>query len=181
MAEPGARHGVPRQPPREREIAGLSTIWSEVKYNSAYPEKLVEANWDSLYMAFLPRVQEATGTEQYYRVLEEFAARLHDGHTSVDVPNELFSTMYARPELDTRMLDGVVTVVAVLSDSLTNLGIQPGLEVVSVGGLPVREYAERFVAPYVSASTPQSLEASTYGLYLLCGSPSEPRPRGVPR
>jgi carboxyl-terminal processing protease len=155
-------------------VAGLSTIWSEVKYNSAYPEKLVEANWDSLYMAFIPRVQEATGTEQYYRVLEEFAARLHDGHTSVDVPNELFSTMYARPELDTRMLDGAVAVVAVLCDTLGDLGIHSGLEVVSVDGLPVREYAERFVAPFESASTPQSAEASTYGLYLLCGSPAEP-------
>jgi carboxyl-terminal processing protease len=158
----------------DEKIAGLSGIWSEVRYNFAYPEKLVEANWDSLYMAFLPRVRETTDTEQYYRVLEEFAARLHDGHTSVDVPGELFTEMYARPELDTRMVEGRMLVVAVWSDSLTERGIRPGLGVVRVDGVPVRDYAERFVAPCVSASTPQSLEADTYGLYLLCGSYSAP-------
>lgn len=159
--------------PEGERIAGLSAIWSEVRYNTAYPEKLVEANWDSLYIAFLPRVRAAERTADYYRVLQEFAARLHDGHTSVDVPGDLFTRMYARPALDTRMVDGRVGVVAVLDDGLIALGVRPGLEVLTVDGLPVREYAERFVAPYESASTPQSLEACTYGLYLLCGARGE--------
>jgi C-terminal processing protease CtpA/Prc len=103
-----------------------------------------------------------------------FCARLRDGHTIVDVPGELFLEMYARPSLDTRLIEGRVLVTAVWSDSLRRTGIRPGLEIAGVDSTAVRDYAARFVAPYASASTEQGLESSVFGLYLLCGSRSRP-------
>ena len=157
----------------EQKIGGLSKIWSEVRYNFAYFDHAPGLDWDSLYLTYIPLVRKTTNTKDYYRLLSEFCAQLRDGHTSVDVPGELFVEMFSRPPLDTRLIEDRVLIVRVLNDSLRVAGIQPGLEVVSVDGQPVRDYAAQHVAPYGSASTPQGKDATVFGLYLLCGSPRD--------
>ena len=57
-------------------IAGLSKFWSEVKYNFAYPEKLPAIGWDRLYLEWIPKVQAAKTTGEYYRQLMLLCARL---------------------------------------------------------------------------------------------------------
>jgi C-terminal processing protease CtpA/Prc len=81
--------------------------------------------------------------------------------------------MYSRPAIDTRLIDGRVYVVAVLEDAQHEAGIRPGLEIVSLDGIPVHEYADTRVAPYCSASTPQGAEVLNYSYYLLCGAPED--------
>jgi C-terminal processing protease CtpA/Prc len=121
----------------------------------------------------LPEVRAAGTTAEYYRILQKLCARLEDGHTSVNVPNELFRRLYSRPEIDTRLIKGRVCVVEVLNDSLLEEGIRPGLEIISIDGEPVHDYARTHVAPFHSASTPQGADVGTYSFYLLCGAPGD--------
>jgi carboxyl-terminal processing protease len=158
----------------DERLAGLAEVWSDVKYNFVYFDHAPACDWDSLYLAYLPRVREARTTLDYYRLLQEMCAQLKDGHTGINVPGELFGRLYSRPPLDTRLIEGRVVVVAVLEDSLRKEGIRPGLEVLRVEGVPVREYAEHRVAPYQSASTPQSLAVACYEFYLLGGPRDQP-------
>lgn len=37
----------------------LSIIWKEMRYNFAFPEKLNDINLDSLYLAYLPLLENA--------------------------------------------------------------------------------------------------------------------------
>jgi carboxyl-terminal processing protease len=54
--------------------------------------------------------------------------------------------------------------------SLRAKGIKPGVEILAVDGIPVKEYAAKFVTPYQSASTPQDLANRSYEYALLSGS-----------
>lgn len=152
------------------KIAGLSKLWAEVRYNFVNFDLVPDVDWDALYLESLPRIQATTSTLEYYRVLMELAARLRDGHTNVYPPRELRDAVYARPALRTRLVEDRVLIVEVLDAELEADGLVPGLELMEIDGLPVRDYAETRVRPYQSASTPQDLDVRTYDYMLLAGA-----------
>jgi len=158
----------------DERLWGLARVWSEVRYNFANFDRVPDLNWDSLYVAFIPRVRAVLSTQEYYLLLQEMCVPLRDGHTGIQYPGELFARLYSRPPLDTRLVEGRVFVARVLADSLARLGIRPGLEIVRVDGVPVREYGEQHIAPREPASTPQQRDAVTYEYYLLCGAYKQP-------
>ena len=90
----------------DEKIAGLSRLWSEVKYNFAYFERVPDLDWDKTYLEYLPRVRQTKSTLEYYRVLQEMCALLKDGHTSVSLPDELWRQMSARPPMRTEIIEG---------------------------------------------------------------------------
>jgi hypothetical protein len=148
--------------PEAEKIAGLSRLWSEAKYNFAFFYRLEGLDWDALYISYLPKVQAARSTYEYYRVLSEFCARLRDGHTAVGYPRELRNRM-GWPAITTRLVEGRVFINEVRDPALQERGVARGLEIVSVDG-----------APALSASTPQDLEARTYENSLLGGPLEKP-------
>ncbi|HSJ13497.1 MAG TPA: S41 family peptidase [Longimicrobiales bacterium] len=156
--------------PEHERIAGLSLLWAEIRYG--YPDFVLSApelNWDSLYIATIPKVQAAQSSFDYYRVLQDFVARLGDSHTNAYMSSTIYQRWGARPPLATRLIDGRVLVTDVRSSSLAALGVRAGQEVVAVDGVPVQEYAAERVRPYVSASTPQDADVRTYSYDLLRG------------
>jgi C-terminal processing protease CtpA/Prc len=159
--------------PEDERIAGLSRLWSEVKFNFAYFDLVPDLDWDALYLAYLPRVRQTPSTLEYYRLLAEMAARLRDGHTGVYVPKELYDEVYARPAFSTLLVEDRVLVTRVYDDALRRGGVVPGAEVVEIDGVAVKRYAEERVAPYQSASTPHDLAARVYGYFLFAGPASK--------
>ncbi|MCX6560378.1 MAG: S41 family peptidase [Candidatus Aminicenantes bacterium] len=158
----------------ELRIAGLSRLWSEVKYNFAFPEKLAALDWDAFYISFLPKVRAARSTVEYYRVLQELCAKLQDGHTNIIMPQEYWRTWAGRPGLQTRLVEGRVLVNKLWDPELGKQGIAQGMEIVKIDGLPTRQYAEKYVSPRESSSTPQYLDILAYERSLLIGAFSEP-------
>jgi C-terminal processing protease CtpA/Prc len=149
----------------EEKIAGLSKFWSEVKYNFVFPERLVDLDWDKLYVDYLPKIRSATSTYDYYRILQELCARLRDSHTNIYPPFELVGSV----GLHTRLIEDKVMVIEVWDPELRSQGIVPGMEVVEVNGKPARQYAEQSVAPYQSASTRQDLDVRVFEYFFLAG------------
>ncbi|GAB3564370.1 hypothetical protein GCM10027578_09710 [Spirosoma luteolum] len=157
------------------KVAGLSKIWSEAKYNFAYFDHVPDLDWDQLYLDYLPKVQAAPTTAAYYHVLESFIAQLHDGHTDIwPTDPRLADSVARRPPLRCVLVGNEVLVQDVLSDSLRQTGIRPGLVLVSIDGLPTKTYADRYVRPYQSGSTPQNIDVSTYTYALLNGPKDRP-------
>lgn len=157
----------------DEKIAGLSQLWSSVKYNFANFDLVPELNWDSLYVAYLPKVRETKSTSEYYKILMELCARLRDGHTNVYPPKELMDAMFTRPPLRTSLIEDKVIITDVWSPSLMNDGVRPGLEVTHINSIPVKQYAEKNVMPLQSSSTFQDLQVRTYNYALLSGPKSE--------
>jgi C-terminal processing protease CtpA/Prc len=156
------------------KTAGLSTLWSEAMYNFAYFDRTPALDWDSLYLASLPRVCATQSTYDYYQLLRRICALLHDGHTTINIPQELVDTMLSTPGIRTRLVGNRVLVTGVSDPALLDQGILPGDEIVTIDGLPVHDYAATQVIPYQSASTRQDLLVRAYEYYLLAGSCDRP-------
>lgn len=159
----------------DEKVAGLSLLWSEAKYNFVYFNHVPDLDWDKLYLSYLPKVRATTSTAAYYRVLQSFYAHLHDGHTNLS-PNSMAITdsVARRPPIRAMLVEGKVLVQEVQSDSLERSGIRPLLEIVRIDGLPARDYADRFVRPYVAASSEQNRDVNTYTYDLLKGPKNRP-------
>ncbi|MEJ7678064.1 MAG: hypothetical protein WKG06_09410 [Segetibacter sp.] len=158
----------------EEKISGLSKLWSEMKYNFVNFDLVPGTNMNSLYFAYLPKIRKTTSTLEYYKLLAEMGANLHDGHTNVFVPDTLVNEVYARPLLRSRLIENKVLIVNAYDEALKNRGIKPGLEIVAVNGLPVKQYAAQYVIPYQSSSTPQDMNTRAYEYALLAGSLTKP-------
>jgi C-terminal processing protease CtpA/Prc len=158
----------------DEKIAGLARFWSEAKYNFAWFEKRPDLDWDAKMIEYLPRVRATKSTLDYYRVMMEFAALLKDGHTNVSPPRELQDDFWSRPAIWIALVEGRVLVAKVLGDeALTAAGVRRGVELIAVDGLPVREYAARFVMSFLSVSTEQDRDNRAFRAYpLLSGPPN---------
>ena len=157
------------------KIAGLSKLWSEAKYNFVFFDQVPDLDWDQLYLEYLPKATNTKSTLEYYKVLQAFYAQLQDGHTGVwTEADSLADLVYGRPALLTKRVEDKVLVDQVFSDSLQQLGVRPGVEVVRVDGTPVHEYANQRVRPYQGGSTPQNVDIATYTYELLRGAKDQP-------
>lgn len=159
----------------DEKVAGLSKLWSEAKYNFAYFDHIPDVDWDKLYLDYLPKIRATRSTVDYYRTLKEFCAQLHDGHTDVGASDPiLIDSVARRPPIWAVLVEDKVMVQEVASDSLQQTGIRPGLEVMTIDGMPVKDYADRFVRPYQSGSTVQNVDVQTYIYNLLRGPKNKP-------
>lgn len=105
--------------------------------------------------------------------MPQFCAQLRDGHTNVNPPEELYEQVYSRTLLRTRLIEDKVLVVDIFDPTLKQRGIKGGQEVLSVNGLPVKEYAAKYVTPYQSSSTPQDEKVPAFEYALFAGDLNE--------
>jgi len=158
----------------EEKLAGLAELWLEIKLNFVFFDQVPDLDWDSLYAAYIPEVMQAGSTLEYFRVMQKLCALLKDGHTGLTPPRELWPALWGSPPVSTMLIDDAVLITKITNDSLDLQKIHPGMEIIAIDGIPVKEYAERLVRPYMCASTPQGLEAQTYTYYLLNGPEDQP-------
>lgn len=137
-----------RLPDREQRIYALSEIWKEMHYNFAFPEKLKKANIDSLYLAYLPKVEQVKDYYEYFRVLSSFMAFFNEAHTRIYVGQGLVDA----PPIKTMNYAEHVVVSDIAQSMAGNVPI--GSEILKVDGMPVVEYIRDLVSPYISAATP---------------------------
>jgi carboxyl-terminal processing protease len=156
-----------RELTEDERVAGLALLWSEVKYNFANFDLVPALDWDAEFVAYVPRVRAAKTIPEYYRVMQELVAKLHDGHTYVRPPNDLAKSIYATPRLTTELIEGKVIVTGVYEEKS---GIAAGDELLAIDGVPVKELADKRIRPYMFASTPQDLDNRTYRMFLLDGA-----------
>lgn len=167
--EPGQNLPFATNLSEDAKIAGLSTFWSEARFNFAFFDRQPELDWNQTYVDFLSKIRATQSTEQYYRVLMRFAALLKDGHTNVYPPEAIQNEFYGRPGLHTRLIENTVVVTGVDDPTLLTQDWHVGDVLLKIDGEDIRQYAEREIAPYQSSSTPQDLEVRTFDYALLSG------------
>ncbi|MFN4315620.1 MAG: S41 family peptidase [Chitinophagaceae bacterium] len=142
------------------KVFGLSYFWQEANYNYAYFENVPRLNWDSAYQAYIPKVLATKNRYEYYRQLQAFCALLHDGHTNVYFPADIQQKRVRRSfgpvKLELRRVDGRAVVVNVARQSKELIPL--GSEILQVNRIPVKDYIDREVRPYVSQSADYILE-----------------------
>jgi carboxyl-terminal processing protease len=132
------------------KLYGLSKFWSEASYNFAYFDH-AKINWDSAYRAYIPQVLATKSTWGYYLVMARFCALLKDGHTDLEFPANLLThkSRYRWIYIENFDKRFYVTDMPVQFKDKVPLGS----ELISVDGVPAKEYAEKEIIPYISSST----------------------------
>lgn len=153
----------------DEKIAGLSRLWSEIKFNFVNFDFIPGLNADSLYMAYLPKVRRSENTYAYYRLLQRFCVHFKDGHTEIKFPKELRARVRGRVPIQTRLVEDMVIVTKVYSEKLKENGIIPGLEIIEVDDYDVKVYADEFVRPYWVSNTIHGTNRTIFEYAFLFG------------
>ena len=151
------------------KIAGLSKLWSEIKYNFINFDLVPDINPDSLYLAYLPKVRETASTLEYYKLLQKFCVHFKDGHTGVNLPKELNSQIRGRVPIQTRLVEDRVIITKVYDKKLGEKGITPGVEITHVDGYDAKIYADMFIRPYRTTNSEQGRNRTIFEYAYLRG------------
>jgi C-terminal processing protease CtpA/Prc len=138
-------------------MGGFARMWSAVKDNFVFFDRLPKLDWDAVLDLYLPQVARAQSQDEYLQLLRRAMALLRDGHTGVITGDSLDI-----PALQIEPIEGRAMVTAVGKiQEIASSGVKPGMEVVAVNGRPVKEVLEERY-PYISASTLQDRDARAY-------------------
>jgi len=99
-------------------------------------------------MAYLPQVRAANTTLAFYRLLQRMLAELSEGHTTIRLPVELAERVESLPMIQLGEIAGTIVITAVDDTALVRQGINPGVEIVAIDGVPVKQYTAERVAPF---------------------------------
>lgn len=135
-------------PNKAQRVYTLSTLWKELEYNFAFPDHLKRANLDSLYLAYLPKIEDVEDEYEYYRTLSAFMAHFNEAHTRILPPSKL---PYDMPPLLTSNIGEHIYVKNVAHEFQKDIPLNS--EIISVNHIPVMEYLTSQVYPYVGAAT----------------------------
>lgn len=123
----------------------LSTVWRNVRDNFAFPQHFGQANPDSLFKTFLPRVMNAKSEQDFSLLMTEFLAKFGDAHTrffaespSATVPIQFIG------------LDNKVFVKNIGKQFIKRIPI--GSQLVRIDNATVADFLKNNIYPYVSAS-----------------------------
>ncbi len=163
---------LPNKLSNKEKIYGLSKVWSEVKRNFVYYDR-IGFNWDSLYVAYIDRVITSKNDYQYYKTLQKMVAKLKDGHTRLWLPDVYYDSILGKPPIKIRLIENKIIIFKVLNKFLLERGLKKGMEIVKINDIEAKKYVQKYIAPYVSASTIQNFNVSLYEHQLLFGLKKE--------
>jgi len=164
----GGNNSKPYPPPtisETRRLAGFVRLWSEVKYNFVFFDRVPELDWDQVLVEYIPKVQEAKTVEEYYRVLLQCMALLRDGHTDVSGPGTSLIKELSRLPIELWPLTGGKAVIVAITpmERLRNPALIKELEeanlklyeeVTHIDGRPIQQILEEEIYPWICQSTP---------------------------
>ncbi len=153
-----AQDKFPKHYTQAEKIETLSRIWSELKYNFVYADRLT-FNQDSLYAAYIPQVLATQDDVAFFDLLKRYMARFGDGHTQVVRYSYNWNDVYDYAPMMVEELDGKYY----LSEIWESSGLDStalGAEIVRIEGIPTRDYVETHYFPYLAAGS----EAAKYRL-----------------
>ena len=137
------------------KIYGLSKIWEEVKYNFANFDNVPTLNWDSAYVAFIPKVSQTQNDYEYYKTLKRFTALLKDGHTIINYPMVIDTCrnfdMFGDYFIFLKNIENKAIIAYVNKSKKDEIPI--GSEVIEVNGKSTEECLENEIIPFITAST----------------------------
>lgn len=154
-----------RYPALEYRLLGAFRIWSTMQYFFPY-RQLMGEDWGAVLRAYVPRMEGTRDSLEYALAVSEMVTHLHDTHVGATGPALVAYLGQASTGVRVRYVEGVPVVAQITTDSLVPTpGIQLGDVILSVDGEDAAARRAR-LARYLTASTPQALDALVAGSLL---------------
>lgn len=145
---------VPNTLTPEQKAYELSMAWKELSYNFANMEHCRGLNMDSLYAAYIPKIQRTKDDFEHYLTMQEFLAHFHNSHTYCMMPQQLFPSL-AMIRLQTECRDGRIYIRNISSQYADKVSV--GDEIVRINGMPAVEWFTQNVVPLLSCTNQETL------------------------
>ena len=138
----------------EQKAYELSMVWKEMSYNFANMDHCQGLNMDSLYAAYIPKIQRTKDDFEHYLTMQEFVAHFHNSHTYCMMPQQLFPYL-AMIRLQTECRDGRIYIRNISSQYADKVSV--GDEIVRINGTPAVEWFTQHVVPLLSCTNQETL------------------------
>ena len=145
---------IPNTLTPEQKAYELSLIWKEMSYNFANMDNCQGLNVDSLYAAYIPKIQRTRDDFEHYLTMQEFLAYFHNSHTYCMMPQQLMPSL-AMIRLQTEYRDGKIYIRNISSQYADKVSV--GDEIVRIDGVPAVEWFTQIVAPLISCTNQETL------------------------
>ena len=133
---------------QEDKVYILSTIWRNVRDNFAFPDHFAQANPDSLFRAFLPKVMKTESDSEFELLITEFLAKFNDGHTRF-FPGAPSPAVLTKFPVNFIGIGGNVYVRNIGKQYIKKIPV--GSRLVKIDGVPVQDFLETRVYDYIAA------------------------------
>ncbi|MDR2979693.1 MAG: hypothetical protein LBV02_04550 [Bacteroidales bacterium] len=139
----------------EQKIYELSMVWKEVSYNFDNFQDDTQAQFDSIYQAFIPLIMSTPNDLEYCKTIQQFLAHCNNDHTGLrSWDNPLLDNLIARPYLRTLFRDDKILISNFADYYAENLRI--GDEILEINHTPALEYIQEHYIPYFSATNKEN-------------------------
>lgn len=145
---------VPNTLTPEQKAYELAMVWKEMSYNFANMEHCQGLNMDSLYAAYIPKIQRTKDDFEHYLTMQEFVAHFHNSHTYCMMPQQLLPYL-AMIRLQTECRDGRIYIRNISSQYADKVLV--GDEIVRINGMPAMEWFTQNVVPLLSCTNQETL------------------------
>ena len=142
---------------RQSNLDSFEQVWKTVR-DKHWDPKLNGVDWQAVHDELRPKVEGAKTMAEARGAISEMLERLGQTHFGI-VPSDLYGEVdeaaggEASPGFDVRVIDGCVLVTSVEEGSpAAGRGIQPGWEIVRIGGKKMAPVLERIRGQYRSST-----------------------------
>lgn len=121
-------------------LADFDAAWMFVRDNYAYFDQK-QTDWERVRMLYRPRAAQVRSKREFVGVLEDVMEELYDPHAHLGVNTASSPRLVpSGTDLWAEWQGSRAIITAVRSSSgAERAGLRPGMEILSIGGLPVRE------------------------------------------
>ncbi|MEG2240668.1 MAG: S41 family peptidase [Alistipes sp.] len=160
----------PKHYTTDEKIAALSTLWSELKYNFVFADRLT-FDQDSLYRAYLPQISATENDVEFFNLLKRYIARFNDGHTSIPDYSYKWKEVYDFAPLLFETIGNRYYIARLWESSgLDSLAL--GAELVDIEGVPAQEYVKEHYFPEIAHGSESAKYAAAGSGYIGTGLPN---------
>lgn len=124
----------------EQKMKTLMLVATEMRHKNASLDFSFIEDWSTHVNSYIPRILQAEDKQEFYEALAEMVARIGENHTNVAFPSDIRNA-HSHCGLETVFASGKYLVKGILKKDLLGK-IEPGDEITSINGMPVKDYIE---------------------------------------
>lgn len=159
--------------PNNKYRADFEEAWSFIRDNYAWLEEKT-TDWNRVYDHFMPLAENAENNTEFIALLEQLIEQLYDHHAHLGVNTSSSPRLVpSGTDLWAEFRDEKVLITAVRGDSRAeNEGAKAGMEIISVGEVPVLKTVKNRIPVTISEPGPEVLDWALQSV--LAGYHDEP-------